>query len=265
MRQNSLEHVFSVCAYKESPFLEICIKSLLHQSDPSPIIVCTSTPCDYIRKICDRNGVPLHIRNGKSTIKDDWNFAYNEADADYVTLAHQDDVYSTNYAHVFKEQISGDDRDVILFLTDYLPLKNNRIEGRDINSAIRHFLRIPLKNEMLAKKKKIRKWTLAFGNSICCPTVTYHKGRLGDNLFVSSYNFNIDWDTFLMLANKNGRFVYADEPLVFYRVHDGATSKEFIENHLRISEDSSMFRQFWPAWFVRFIMVFYKKAYETYN
>ena len=155
--------------------------------------------------------------------------------------------------------------DVSLFLTDYLPIKGGRIGKRDINSKIRRLLRTPLKSARLANKIWWKKRVLCLGNSICCPSVTYHKEMLGADVFTSVYKYNLDWDTFYKFACQPGRFVYADQPLTYYRVHDGATSKEFIENHLRINDDISMFRKFWPEWMVRLIMVFYKKAYDTYS
>ena len=45
-----------------------------------------------------------------------------------------------------------------------------------------------------------------------------------------------------------GRFLYVDKVLGHYRVHDGATSKEFIVDHRREREDRSMFEKFWPKW-----------------
>ena len=156
-------------------------------------------------------------------------------------------------------------KNVTMYLTDYLPLKESTGTKRDINSKIRRLLRTFLKSKTLAKRKWIRKMSLAFGNSICCPSVTYNKKKLGNDVFTSAYKFNIDWDTFLKLAKENGTFAYVDRPLTKYRVHDGATSKEFIENHLRIDEDTRMFRQFWPMWLTKIIMHFYKRAYDTYG
>ena len=43
----------------------------------------------YGRKI----DLPYYIRKGKSNIRDDWNYAYSMADAEFVTIAHQDDMY----------------------------------------------------------------------------------------------------------------------------------------------------------------------------
>ena len=56
-----------------------------------------------------------------------------------------------------------------------------------------------------------------------------------------------------------------DKPLIYYRIHDGATSKEFIVDHRRIKEDTEMFNKFWPSFLTKIIMIFYKKAYDTYN
>ena len=95
--------------------------------------------------------------------------------------------------------------------------------------------------------------------------MTYNKKVLGDSFFTSDLKFNIDWDTFLKLADINGVFAYVDKPLTYYRVHDGATSKEFIVDNKRVIDDTIMFEKFWPKWIVKIIMVFYKKAYNTYN
>jgi len=47
------EHTFSISAYKESPYLKACVKSLLAQSVKTNIIICTSTPNSYIENIAD--------------------------------------------------------------------------------------------------------------------------------------------------------------------------------------------------------------------
>lgn len=271
MEQGKEKHIFAVCAYKESEYLESCIESLVKQSVPSKIIMCTSTPNDYIDKVAKKYNLPLYVREGKSDIRDDWNFAYNCAEASYVTVAHQDDEYGEDYVKNLFQKINayhekyGKDKDFTMFLTDYLPIKHGQRGPRDLNSKIRRLLRTPLKSMGLARKSWVRKVTLCMGNSIVCPSVTYNKDMLGENVFTSEMKFNIDWDTFLKLAKQPGAFLYADSPLTFYRVHDGATSKEFIENHGREVEDTMMFRKFWPGWITKIIMIFYKKAYATYD
>ena len=92
-----MTHTFAVCAYGDSPYLESCIRSLVRQPGNPEIICCTSTPSQYIEETAWKYGVPLHVRDGESNIQDDWNFAYETAKGDLVTLAHQDDMYHKDY------------------------------------------------------------------------------------------------------------------------------------------------------------------------
>ena len=259
-----MTHTFAICAYKESEYLEDCIKSIMRQSVKTKVIMTTSTPCAYISDLAEKYDIPLYVRDGASDIKDDWNFAYDMAETEWVTVAHQDDLYSKYYAEVMLRKIS-ETPDAIMFLSDYMPIKNGKIGKRGINSTLRRILRMPLKVRSLASARPVKKAVLSLGNSICCPTVAYNKTKLGPSVFTSEMKFNIDWDTFLKLAGERGSFAYADIPLTFYRIHDGATSKDFIVNHLRESEDTAMFEKFWPGVFARFIMKFYKKAYDVYG
>lgn len=263
----SISHTFAICAYKDSPYLEKCVRSVLNQKIHSEVIICTSTPSDYISNIADKYDIPVLVRNGKSDIKDDWNYAYNSATTKWVTVAHQDDVYASTYSLYLWKKIKNNKNNNLIFFTDYYPLKNDIENGirRDANSVIRRILRSPMKIGLMSSNVFFKRAILAFGNSICCPTVTYNKELLDDSVFSSDLKFDIDWDTFLKLAEKKGRFLYKDKPLVLYRIHDGATSKEFIDNHSRIIEDRIMFGKFYPPILVNLIMFFYKLAYKTYG
>ena len=86
-----MSHTFAICAYKDSPYLDVCIHSLKKQSVKSKIILCTSTPSPFLEAMAKIHDIPLYVRNGKSDIQDDWNFAYEKADTRLVTIAHQDD------------------------------------------------------------------------------------------------------------------------------------------------------------------------------
>ncbi|MGN0166279.1 MAG: glycosyltransferase [Lachnospiraceae bacterium] len=257
-------HTFSICAYKESPYLEACIRSLKGQSLKTRVIICTSTPNEYIKNLAEKYELPLFIREGKSGIKEDWNFAYNSAETAYVTVAHQDDVYDPDYAITLERLVIRRGRKFSMAYTGYRPLKNGKVCS-DINCRIRAFLRVPMKFYFLSERRWARKATLSLGNSICCPSVMYNKTLLGDNIFTSDMKFNIDWDTFLKLAEKDLPFLYTSKTLTYYRIHDGATSKTFIDNNNRRKEDTDMFRKFWGRRITNLIMHFYVKAYETYQ
>lgn len=256
-------HTFSICAYKESPYLEECVKSLLRQTVKTHVIICTSTPCRFIENIAKKYELEYYVRDGESDICDDWNFAISCARTDLVTVAHQDDIYNRTYVENLL-RFSQDD-ELLLFITDYLPLKNGQVGKRDVNSVLRHLLCTPLNWKRVACSPKLRKMTLAFGCSICCSSVTYNKKNTSEPIFTSKYKVCIDWDTFLKFAQRPGHFVYVDKPLVQFRIHSGATTKVLMENNKREKEDYAMFLKFWPKPIARLLMVLYKKAYKTYE
>lgn len=261
-----MTHTFAICAFKESPYLEECIISILNQTVKSDVMICTSTPNEFIQSLALQYNIPLHIRSGISNIKEDWSFAYNCAQTDFVTIAHQDDRYHPNYVkELYHKAKKYPLNEILIFITDYLPLKKGNNTNRDINNRLRKILRMPLNIKLLSNKIWCKKMILSLGNSICCPSVAYNKRTLTEAPFTSSYQFNIDWDTFLHLANMKGYFVYSKKPLTFYRIHNGATSKQFIEDKRREYEDTCMFRKFWPDPIVKIIMHFYKYAYNTYD
>ena len=256
------KHSFVVCAYKESEYLEQCIQSLEQQTVRSPIIVCTSTPCKYIEDIASRHSVKLLIRNGTSDIQADWNYAAELADSEWVTVAHQDDYYDSRYAEYLTNAIASSP-DSIMFFTDYRPVIGG-VPSTDWNCRIKHFLRSPMKIPFLSSKCFFKRRMLSLGNCICCPSVSYNKRAIDGPIFTSDLKFSLDWDTFLKFADLDGRFIYVDKVLTYYRIHNEATTMDFINNHTREVEDVRMFNKFWPAPITRLIMPFYKKSYNTY-
>ncbi|MCR5216515.1 MAG: glycosyltransferase [Lachnospiraceae bacterium] len=263
MKKN-VNHTFAICAYQESPYLEECIRSIMNQHWLGDVIMTTSTPSDFLHNLAKQYNIPLYIRNGQPNIKEDWNYAYDCAKTQWVTVAHQDDVYSPDYVRSLMKALEKY-KDAIAFTTDYRPYIGNRVVEGNANCRIRHFLRSPLKSRILSGSTWWKKHILALGNSICCPTVSYNKERLGEHFFTSELCYNIDWDTFLKLGDIKGQFAYFDAPLVYYRISEEATSSDFIKNHKRELDDVAMFQKFWPDWIVRILMKFYTKAYTIYN
>ena len=52
--EQEIIHTFLVLAYKESPYLENAVKSVLNQEYPSKVVIGTSTDNEYIRSIADK-------------------------------------------------------------------------------------------------------------------------------------------------------------------------------------------------------------------
>lgn len=270
--QQEIIHTFAVCAYKDSPYLEECLRSVTSQTVKSEVICCTSTPSSYIRELTARYQVPLYVRDGASNIREDWMFAYGKAQGRFVTIAHQDDRYRSDYAEKLLKAWKKYP-DLLLFASDYLTIRMTEKEGKmkaipepfNMVWLVKKILRLPLRLRFLANRTWIKRSSVWFGNSICCPSCTYNKEQIGDDMFHSEYDFALDWDNLYELAGKKGRFICSEKPLIAYRVHAAATTKACIEDNRRPTDEMAMFRKMWPDWMVKILMHFYRKAYKEYE
>ena len=257
-------HVFAIPAYGDSPWLEDCIRSLKRQSGQSHVILCTSTPSPYISGLAEKYEIPLYIREGESGIADDWNFAWEMADGELVTIAHQDDVYHRDYSAAAVEAMEKWP-DMTVFTSDYVILKGKKVITGDTMLWVKRLLRLPLRWRFMSHRTWIKKLPLIFGNSICCPATTYRKGVLGEPFVRSEFQFALDWENMVKLAEREGRWICEERPLLYYRVHDGAATKACMEDHRREAEEREMFRRFWPEPVVRLLMKEYGKAGREYD
>ena len=186
------------------------------------------------------------------------------ADAEFVTIAHQDDMYCRNYGEELL-RAAAKYPDMTVFTSDYAILKNKKVIIGDKMLWVKRFLRIPLRFHRLCSLKPVKIMPLVFGNPICCPATTYSKKLLGEPFVQSGYQFALDWDHMVQLAGKKGRFICVEKPLIYYRVHEGATTNACIKDNRRVKEETEMFSRFWPEPVVRLIMKGYSSAYKEYE
>lgn len=239
------DHTFAVCAYKESPYLEDCVVSLQAQDVSSRIIVCTSTPNDYIQGVCDRHSLELFVSDQPSGIARDWNFAMASAGTKLMTIAHQDDVYKPGYLESALRYLNSADTPLIYFC-GYSELRE---EGEVFDNTllkVKKAMLKPLAGGKHASSKRARRRILAFGDPVCCPSVTYVMGNLPMPLFEEGYHGSLDWQMLERVSNLVGSFLYDPEVLMSHRIHEGSETSSLIESNLRSQEDYDMFCKFWP-------------------
>lgn len=117
-----MKHTFVTCAYKESVFLEERILSLKKQTVRSNIFITTSIPNKYIGDIADKHGIDIIVDHGHGGITHDWNFGLSKVTR-YATVAHQDDIYESEYAEkIIKEMVKSDNS--IVAFSDYSEFRN---------------------------------------------------------------------------------------------------------------------------------------------
>ncbi|MDO4623478.1 MAG: glycosyltransferase family A protein [Eubacteriales bacterium] len=262
MKNASNLHTFAVCAYKESEYLEACIRSLMNQKQRSRIILCTSTDSEFLRNMAKKYALPYYVKDGASDLADDWNFAYSMADTPYVTIAHQDDVYVPGYTERMIADLEAD-ADALIWFCHYFEIRGGEDVYADRNLDIKKTLLLPLKSRRRRGSTFWKRRVLSMGNPICCPAVTYVKARLPERPFHSGMKSNVDWETWEAFTHISGSFVYNEQQLMGHRVHEDSTTTEIIRSNTRTLEDRAMLDRFWPKPVAGLINHVYKNAEKS--
>lgn len=253
-------HTFVICAYKESKYLEECIKTIINQTVKSNIIMSTSTPNDYIKNLAQKYNIKLYINEGEKGIGQDWNFGVSKATTDYVTIAHQDDIYKPNYLEEIVNRLE-EGKDFVISFTKYTETKGGKEIPLNFNLRVKEFLLFPLR--FFNKSKFWKKQSLSFGNAISCPTVTLNKKIVGDNPYKTELKCSLDWDTWLELTKYKGRYLYIPKYLMSHRIHQDSETTSLIESNVRLEEDYIMFKKIWPDFLAKVLMKIYKNSIKT--
>lgn len=257
-------HTFVICAYKESPYLEECIQSLMNQDIQSEMLMVTSTPNKHISGLADKYQIPLYINEGEKGITQDWNFAYRMAKTPLVTIAHQDDVYLSGYAKKIILMIREAKLPLIAF-TDYAELRNQKPVIRNQLLGIKRMLLFPLRFSMLQNSRFIRRRVLSLGNPICCPAVTFYKKNLPKEVFKHGFRSDEDWEAWEELSKLKGTFCYSKEILMYHRIHENSETSSILSDNIRTKEDFVMFCKFWPKWIAKILTKIYSLSEKSNN
>ena len=258
-RYTENDFTFVVCAYKESPYLEECIRSLLNQSIKCQIIVSTSTPNEYIKQIVRKYSLELYINQGPTGIAEDWNFGINQVTTTIATLAHQDDVYCREFAEYTLEKLNSAKKPLISFC-DYGEIRDGNEVNRNMLLVIKRIMLSPLKLRIFQNSVFMRRRILSLGSPICCPSVTFVRNNLPKKIFTSQYRSDVDWQAWEKISKLEGTFVYSNKILMFHRIHEDSATTEIIADNDRTREDFEMFCMFWPKWIAKIIEKQYKKS-----
>lgn len=257
-------HTFVICAYGKSPYLRACIRSLKAQTVPTRIICTTSTPSPWLEKVLKEQEIPLYIRKGESNIQEGWNYAIQKAESRFVTIAHQDDLYSRHYVEELSKAASRYP-DMTVFMSDGVLIKKEKIAWGGAVELVKKILRFPWRIKGLCHLSIVKKSGLILGNPVMCPSCSYQKALVDLPLFSGGYGYVLDWECMRKLADQPGRFVCVEKPLLYYRIHNGAATKECIKNHRREQEEQQMFEKMWPRQIAAALMKVYQMAYWNYQ
>lgn len=255
-------HTFVVLAYKESKYLEECIKSVLNQKYKSEVVIATSTPNDYIDNVAKKYKLKVIKNKNKSKgIGYDFDFALSCAKTELITIAHQDDIYDYEYSEkVVDAYRKYKNLDPIIIFTDYYEIHDSGIEKENTNLKIKRILLKPLKKVNNSNKVKTKRKVIKIGNAISCPAVTFVTKKIEFPVFGSKYKCNVDWNAWEKLSKKDGAFIFVPELLMGHRIDSTTTTTKIINEGTRTKEDLEILKRFWPAPIAKFINHFYKNS-----
>lgn len=256
------DHSFVICAYKENPHLSETIESLKNQTIKSSIYLSTSTPNDYLKNICQKYNIKMFINPNPKNAGTDWNYAYDSAPTQLVTIAHQDDLYEPDFLEETLRSIKNNEKFILCF-TDYYELKMGKREETNTLLKIKRMMNWPLSLKTFYGNKFVRRRSLSLGCAICCPAVTFNKKNAGDSIFDTTYINSCDYKTWCDLAGLDGEFIYIKKRLLAHRIYaESATSKNLGEN-IRQKEDLEIFSKFWPKPIAKLINKIYSLSEKS--
>ena len=257
-----LRHAFVVPAYGQSPYLRECLASLQAQTLPAPVFISTSTPSPWLAGLASEFGATLLEHGPNRGIGHDWNQAVAGTPADWVTLAHQDDVYLPHFAQETMRCVQLHSA-TSLVMTDYGELVDGEVRTWTLMLTVKRLLswQAFLGRDVLERRGAKRR-LLAFGCAIPCPTVTLRRDA-AMGLFREDLKVDLDWDAWLRLADAPGAFARVRRPCMLHRIHAGSETSGGVRAGVRAREDIAMFERFWPAPIARLLARLYAVGYEA--
>lgn len=259
----SLTHSFAICAYGQSSYLEECIRSVLAQEgSTSEVFIATSTPSEWLSAVAERYDLPIYVNTGEHGIGQDWNFALSKASGQYVTLAHQDDVYLPSYARVALEYLCRSSTSLIFFC-NYGEIRRGEACDQSRLLSIKRSLLRPLAGGSFASSKWMRRRILSIGSAICCPSVTLNMNVCPTQPFRLNMKSNLDWDAWEQLSRMDGEFWYDSRILMRHRISEESATSALIEDGTRAQEDYEMIKRFWPQPLASLMYRVYAKGMDS--
>lgn len=258
-----MKHTFVICAYKESPYLEACIRSLVGQTGSPQVLIVTSTPNSHIEGLANQYNLPYYINTGEGGITQDWNFgiacAKKYFHSEYVTVAHQDDIYEKGYHAACMRWMSRAKKPLIFF-GDYYEIRKGRPVIRNRILFIKRLMLLPLRLGPFQSSVWIRRRILSLGCPICCPSVTIAVENVPEVVFANHYHACEDWEAWEKISRQKGAFLYCPRMVMGHRIHSGSETTSAIKDNHRTQEEFEMFCKFWPRGIARMLVGRYSKA-----
>jgi hypothetical protein len=213
--------------------------------------------------LANKYQLPHHVNKGNAKgIAADWNFALSKSTTPLVTIAHQDDIYLPDFTETVLQSISSKGNNVLIAFTNYQDLVGTKARGLSLNHVIKKILLFPFLFKHNIESIFLKKFVLAFGDPIGCPTVTYNLMKLQSFSFSYKYDCILDWFAWYELAAQKGSFLYINQSLMLHRIHADSETTNLIENGKRKAEEKALFSLIWGKKLAKIITAVYTIGHQ---
>lgn len=253
-----------ICAYGECEYLEDCVQSVVNQKRRVEVVISTSTPNDHIKSIAKKYHIKVCVNKDGGQVKD-YNFAMNQGQGRLVMLMHQDEIIKPEFSEYIIKAANRSKKPIIIF-TDYIEMHNDIVDKKpSLMVRIKRMMLLPAMIKPVYWKGKGKRFIQLLGNPITHPTVVCVRNEMPERIFDERFKASMDWDLWERLSRQKGSFVYVPKVLLYHRMNDANQTAQLLSsNNARYNEELEIFSRFWPSWFAKFIMKFYKLAYKYY-
>lgn len=211
----------AVLTYNRSKYLQQMLDSILLQTykDFSVIIYdnCSEdNTTDIVKPYLSDNRFTYHRHD---SMVDNFNYALQNCDTDYLLIVHDDDTMRSNMA---KEEI-----DILNSHSDISMVWANMDQINANNEIIRTAVSsLPMNNKYTINPREYIKLFIKNGNMINCPTVMFRMSVIRANNLYFRNNVGSSRDCFMWLElnQLNYKFYYINNVLYNYRIHENQDS-----------------------------------------
>ena len=179
---------------------------------------------------------------------------------DLVTLCHQDDLYLPGYGAAVQAMASPD---MLIYFSGYGEKRGEEVVTSSRLLRIKRLLLWRMRIRPFQRSRLMKHRTLALGDPICCPSVTFHLCRLPLPLFQTDMTTSLDWQAWERISRMDGRFVYDPAVRMLHRIHTNSTTTQVLEKGGRQPEDYAMFRKFWCTPIARLLTKWYSASEKS--
>ena len=75
----------------------------------------------------------------------------------------------------------------------------------------------------------------------------------------------MDWDAWLRLSQRTGKFIYLKQKLMLHRIHRDSQTMLQIKKKVRQKEDEIIFERLWPKPLAKYLSKIYSFGLKLYN